>query len=360
MRKDRATLSAFHPVLHRSRGLLHLLPLLLFVEAMPVGAQPSEAIKNITIESAPVIREQRSIPIRTSGRLAYHTETRLAFKTSGLVSEVSVDVGDHIEEGQVLAALDLAELDAQVSSASSSVDQAARDLKRLKGLYKKNAVPLQQLENAQTRFNVAKSSLNIARFNRRLSVIKAPFTGRVLQRMIEVNELVNSAAPVFVVAGEEQGWIVKVGLADRDIVRVQLGDKAELRMDPYPGELLMGEVSRIAAAADPATGTFEVEISLSPDARELRSGFIVRVDILPSSTPPYAFIPIESLVGANGHLGLVFAYDPRRQTVSQRTIDIVDLVDDELAIKAGLEGVDYVVTQGAPYMQDGLRVKMAK
>ncbi|MCL6414387.1 efflux RND transporter periplasmic adaptor subunit [Aestuariirhabdus sp. Z084] len=328
--------------------------------AATVSAQPSEAVKTITIESAPVVREQRSIPIRTSGRLAYHTETRLAFKTSGLVTEVAVDVGDRIEEGQMLAALDLAELDAQLSSAASNVDQATRDLKRLKGLYKKNVIPLQQLENAQNAFDVAQSTLSITRFNRRLSVIKAPFSGRVLQREIEVNELVNSGTPVFVVAGEQQGWIVKVGLADRDIVRVQLGDRAELRMDPYPDELLVGRVSRIAAAADAATGTFEVEISLPTDDRELRSGFVVRVDILPSSTPKYSFIPIEALVAANGHLGLVFAHDRKTNKVSGRTVDIVALVDDELAVRAGLEGVERVVTEGAPYMKDGLRVKTAQ
>ncbi|RRJ82455.1 efflux RND transporter periplasmic adaptor subunit [Aestuariirhabdus litorea] len=336
-----------------------LLVALLLTPVSGLRAQPSEAVKSITIEIAPVIRDSRSLPIRTSGRLAYQTETRLSFKTSGLVSSVAVDVGDAIEEGQELAALDLEELNAQVASAASSVDQAARDLKRLQDLYKKRVIPLQQLENAQTALEVAQSALNIARFNRRLSVIKAPFSGRVLQREIEVNELVSSGAPVFVVAGEEQGWIVKVGLADRDVVRVRLGDPAELRMDPYPGELLRGEVSRIAAAADPATGTFEVEISLPAETRPLRSGFVVRVDILPSSTPEYAYIPIEALVGANERLGLVFAYDRQSGRVSRRTINIVDLVHTELAVSAGLEGVQQVVTEGAPYMREGLRVQLS-
>ncbi|WP_426415666.1 efflux RND transporter periplasmic adaptor subunit [Aestuariirhabdus sp. LZHN29] len=338
----------------------HLLVVLMACGAAGLQAQPSEAVKSITIETAPVVREKRRIPIRTSGRLAYHAETRLAFKTSGLVTEVAVDVGDYIEEGQVLAALDLEELNARVNSAASSVDQAARDLKRLKDLFNKKVIPLQQLENAQTALDVAQSSLNITRFNRRLSVIKAPFTGRVLQREVEVNELVNSGTPVFVVAGEEEGWVVKVGLADRDVVRVRLGDRAELRMDPYPGELLIGTVSRIAAAADQATGTFEVEISLPAEERELRSGFVVRVDILPNSTPEYTFIPIEALVGANGRLGLVFAYDPNSGRVSRRTIDMVELVDTELAVRAGLEGVKRVVTEGAPYMREGLRVKLAQ
>ncbi|WP_163830892.1 efflux RND transporter periplasmic adaptor subunit [Spartinivicinus ruber] len=322
-----------------------------------VMAEPKANQPTIVVTTSPVIREKRIIPIKTSGRLAHAKETRLSFKTSGLINRIYVDEGETFQQGDILASLDLAEINAQVNSAESNVAKAKRDLARLMDLYKKNVIPLQQLQDAQTAFRLAESELKIATFNRRHSIIKAPFNGQVLQRFTEENELINSGTPLLTVSENQNSWVVKVGLADRDIVKATMQDPVKLSFDAYPQTAFTGKISKIAAVADPKTGTFEIEVSLTNPPLLLRSGFIARVDILPKSTQQLAFIPVEAIVTAKGKQAMIFAYDPKTSQVSEQWVTMNSLLNKEIAISNGLKNISDVVTDGASYLKDGMTVQ---
>src|SRR5687768_3756360 len=88
--------------------------------------------------------------ISASGRLTTEDETVHAFKIGGVVKSFFVREGDRIRKGQMLAALDLTEMNADVSRAKLNLDKAERDLKRMTKLYADSVVTLEQLQNAQT------------------------------------------------------------------------------------------------------------------------------------------------------------------------------------------------------------------
>ncbi|MDE1465243.1 efflux RND transporter periplasmic adaptor subunit [Spartinivicinus poritis] len=332
---------------------------ILFVMPSIWGIADSLATKPaIVVTTSPVVKEKRIIPIKTSGRLAYKKETRLAFKTSGLINRIHVDEGETFQQGDILASLDLVEINAQVNSAESNMAKAKRDLTRFTDLYKKNVIPLQQLQDAQTALHLAESELKIATFNRRHSIIKAPFNGKVLQRFTEENELINSGAPLFTVAENQNSWVVKVGLADRDVVKTSTQDPVKLAFDAYPQTTFTGKVTKIAAVADPKTGTFEIEVGLTNPPLPLRSGFIARVDILPKSTQQLSFIPVEAIVTAKGNQAMVFVYDQQTSQVNKRWVTLAGLLNKEIAIRHGLEDVTEVVTEGASYLKDGMTVQL--
>ncbi|MCX4027103.1 efflux RND transporter periplasmic adaptor subunit [Endozoicomonas sp. SM1973] len=338
-------------LINRVAAILFVMPSIWGV-ADPLTTKPT-----IVVATAPVIKEKRIIPIKTSGRLAYKKETRLAFKTSGLINRIHVDEGETFQQGDTLASLDLAEINAQVTSTESNVAKAKRDLIRFTDLYKKNVIPLQQLQDAQTALHLAESELKIATFNRRHSIIKAPFNGKVLQRFTEENELINAGSPLFTVAKNQNSWVVRVGLADRDVVKTSVQDPVKLAFDAYPQTLFTGKITKIAAVADLKTGTFEIEVSLNNPPLPLRSGFIARVDILPKSTQPLAFIPIEAIVTAKSNQAMVFAYDQQTSQVSQHWVTLAGLLNKEMAVRSGLENVTEVVTEGASYLKDGMTVQ---
>lgn len=311
------------------------------------------------VETANVKREIRLLPIRTAGRLSYAAETRLAFKTSGLVKAVYVDEGDTFNTGDLLAVLDKEEVNAQVSSAESNVVKAKRDLQRLNRLYQKKAISLQQLQDAQTALRLAEADLRIARFNQRHSVIKATQPGRLLQRLLEPHELISAGKPAFLVALGRDQWVMEVGLADRDVVKVSIGDKAKVLFDAYPEKGFSGRVSQIAAVADPKSGTFNVKVELDKPSVVLKSGLIGRMDIYPHTTKPLAFIPVAAMVTANNNKAMVFAFDEQTHQVQQHWVDISAMLGGELAIKKGLDGVQQVVTLGAKYLENGMHVRLA-
>lgn len=310
----------------------------------------------VPITTVEAQQERRVVPVYSSGKLANKSEFRLAFKTGGIIATIAAEEGQRVEAGQVLATLNLKEVNARLESAKTQQQKALRDYRRLEKIYQQKVITLEQLQNARSALQVAEAELQIAQFNRQYSTITAPSAGRVLKRLVEADELIAAGEPVFLLAADAKGWVVRVGLADKDIVRLQLGDTATLALDAFPGAVLNGKVSEIAAVANEQTGVFEVEVSVIDPSAQLRSGFIVRVNIAPSLTEPLIYLPLESVVAGSKQRGEIYVYDPQSSQVQKRVVGIAYLSHKEVAIRAGLVGQEQVVAKGAAYLRDGMQV----
>src|SRR5690606_2667234 len=120
-----------------------------------------------------------------------------------------------------------------------------RDLQRGERLYADEVITLEQLEGLRTQEAVAAASLRAARFNQGHATITAPMDGTVLRRLAEERELVGAGVPVLVLGGNEQGFVVRAALADRQVVQVKLGDAAQAALDALPDLILQGKVTEI-------------------------------------------------------------------------------------------------------------------
>lgn len=317
------------------------------------GAVP--AAEPLKVYIASVQTEARALPIRTSGRLATKAEVKLSFKIAGFLDQLFADEGARIRKGTRLARLNLAEIDAQVLQAQSALGKARRDLERAEGLYQDSVATLEQVQDARTGVEIAEATVKIASFNRQHAEIMAPANGRILRRTAEAGELMAPGQPVFLFGADQEGWIVRVGLADRDIVKLALGDSAHLSFDAYPEQVFGGKVVEIADAADPMSSTFEVEVAVQDPGGLLKSGFIARVDLYPSVVDTVTMVPIEALVEGNGNEGVLYAYDAATGQATKISAKIARVMDEEIAISSGLEGVDAVVTEGAGFLKgDGV------
>lgn len=278
---------------------------------------------------------------------------RLSFKTGGLIEQISVEDGDEVRAGQILATLDLEEINAQQQRAASNYKKAADDLERFSKLYDEALVSLQIKQNAQSANDSAAAELQIANFNKKLSVIRAPVEGRILKRFVESSELIQSGQPVFLLAARKQGSIVRVGLIDQDIVKVGVGDPAHIFLDAYPGRTFTGAVSEVALSTDSNAGTFEVEILVDDQGFALRSGLIARVEITPVSGDLQYYIPIEAVFKADNGLARIFVLDESKNAVNEVSVEIVKYLQEEVAVRGSLKASDKVIKLGAPYLSDG-------
>ena len=313
----------------------------------------ADSMNTVPVTVAQVKHEQRAQPISNSGRISQKNEMHLSFKTSGLVEQIQVEEGDEVKAGRVLATLDLEEINAQQERAASNFKNAAADLERFSQLYAEALVSLQVKQNAQLARDSAAAELQIANFNKKLSVIRAPADGRVLKRFVESNELVQSGQPVFLLASHKQGSVVRVGLIDQDIVKVGVGDPVDIFLDAYPGRKFTGKVSEVALSTNSSAGTFEVEILIDDQGFSLRSGLIARVEITPVSGDLQYYIPIESIFKADNGLASVFVLDEENNIANEVSIEIVELLQDEVVVRGSLKATDKVIRLGTPYLTDG-------
>lgn len=337
-----------------------ILPLLLASAACgrSAKAEAPRVADAVAVRTAPVAREWVTRPVEATGTLHSKDELQLSFKMPGVVARVLVAEGQRVRRGQPLATLDLREIDAQVAAARSGVDKAQRDLQRAEALYADSVATLAQVQDARTGADVARSGLQAAAFNRRYAAIVAPADGVVLRRLAEGGELVGAGQPVVVLGSSERGQVLRVGVADRDAVRLKPGDAATVRFDAFPGEEFAGSVREVAPAADPATGTYQVEVSVSAGGKPLSSGLVGRVEMRPAAGAEMALVPIGSILEADGDAATVYTLAADGRTARRLPVTVGFIAGERVAVSGGLEGVSSVVTDGAAYLGDGAAVKV--
>ncbi len=331
--------------------LLSLLALIVgcTTQAEP-GAEPprSELKTYVSVEVAEVLPASQALPLRTSGIVAASEEIRLGFKIGGIIGAVYAQEGAYVKKGQLLARLDPREIDAQVVQAKANVEKLTRDLERTQRLYTDSVATLENVQDLETALEVAKAGLEQASFNQTYAEIYAPSQGRITGRFAEKGEVVGPGNPILVLAAEDKAQVIRVGLADVQVVKVKLGDPASVTFPAFPGAQFKAQVSEIGATANPQTGTYQVELRLAPHSESLKNGFIGQVTLFPSVKSNQVRIPIEALVEADAQSAIIYALDPGDSTVKQVKAQNYVIGNDFLMLPAdALQGIESVVTEGA-------------
>jgi RND family efflux transporter MFP subunit len=287
------------------------------------------------------------------------SEIRLSFKTGGIIGFIEAEEGVRVRKGDILAVLNLSEMEAQFNQVKNGYEKALRDLARVKNLFVDSAATLEQMQDAETALNVAKANLDVVEFNLAHSKISAPDNGIVLKRLAEPGEVISPGVPVFLFGSEGRFWKIKTGLADKDFVRLQPGDSAKVSLDAYPDEEFRALVSQISESANPMTGTYEIELDLLHTDYKLASGFIANLEIYPTRKKFYSFIPIEAIIQAEGQRGYVFVVDDS-MIARRQEVKVDAMFGDEAALSGWLGEATTVVTEGAAYLTEGDRVEIAQ
>lgn len=316
-------------------------------EAIPVSVLP------LTVEAA-------DGAIEASGQLTTDTETTLSFKTGGIVKSVLVKEGDKVRRGQLLATIDPTEINAMVSQARYGYEKAERDLQRAKALYQDSVATLEQFQNAQTAFDVAREQLEQANFNRAHSEVRASADGYVLKKFVNAGQLVGGGDPVVRTNKSGNGnWVLKVGVSDRDWALISPGEKATVVVDAFPGTNFQARVERKSEAADPLTGTFSVEVKLEDVSERLATGMFGKASIKTNNSVRYWAVPYESVLDAEGNDGFVFVTNDRKTAIRQ-SVTIHSFDHKHILISSGLENARELVVAGSAYLSDGKNIRITE
>jgi len=339
---------------------IKLLLIILVIAAVFLSCQEKKAEEKkenvINVKTIEVMEVIQSSPINSSGILASKTESKLSFKTGGIIQNIYVGEGESVTKGRMLAKLDLSEIEAKVKQAELGFEKAKRDLKRVENLYHDSVATLENFQDATTALELAESSLKIARFNMQHSRIIAPSAGKILRKLAHKNELVSSGNPVFIFAPSHEDMIVRVNLTDKEVIKVNLNDSANISFDAYQGDVFKAKITEIASAADPYSGTYEVELKVEPSEKKLISGFIARLAIFPDQNIRYLQVPVEALVDGRGHEGYLFVVESGK--AYRKKVRVERIENDRLIISKGIEAGESVITEGAHYIDENSKIEI--
>jgi multidrug efflux system membrane fusion protein len=343
----------------------HYRPALLLLVAALAGGCGDKASEAVQAPGTPVRTALAGsgpavAAIEANGLVGSRDEMRLSFKTGGIVRRVVVQEGETVRKGALLAELELTEIAAQTEQAAQMAQKAERDLERGERLHADQVISLESLQNLRTQAAVARAARDAARFNLGYSRITAPHDGVVLRKMVEERELVPPGQPVIVLGSADRGHVVRFALSDRDIVQINNGDAVSVRLDAYPGRELKGVISEVSSAADVRTGLFPAQVRLDPaPGLKLASGLVARIRIAPerAGTGTLVRVPISAIVEGDGRAASVFVVDGT--TARKRAVQVRFLEAEQAAIDSGVRSGERLVTEGALYLVDGERIRIA-
>jgi RND family efflux transporter MFP subunit len=230
-----------------------------------------------------------------------YTEVTLYAKVSGYLHEISVDKGDKVKKGQVLARIESPETDKDYAGAAADAQNKRAIAERMKALKDKNLVSKQDAEQADTEARVSESHKDATGAQKNYEIVRAPFDGTVTARFADPGALLQAAT------GSQSGSMPIVRLSQIDRLRIyayvdqkdasyiRLGDPAQIVVKENPGQPINATVSRLANQLDSNTRTLLTEIDIDNTKQAIIPGSFVTVE-LKAHMPAMVEVPSEAIV----------------------------------------------------------------
>ena len=293
-----------------------------------------------------VSAELYSDTIQRTGKLDYKRTLSLAFKSSGYLTLLSVDEGEQFKKGQLLASLDITELEQQKNSLNAQLTQAKRELKRISQLMDKNLASERDMDSASTQLEIIQADYQVAAYNLEKAQIYAPFTGVVLSRNTELGELQNPGQEALKIAKLE--WVIKVALTGQEVSDVKLNQKVSVSLS-HIGPV-QGVISKIPAMASTSSNLFIIEVLLPKTniTAGMIAGQLASVSIASESNKFVYRLPIAALVAIDDTgKAIVIAQSHNNAVFEQHSFEVFQLDNNYVYLKANRDDQPLkIITKG--------------
>jgi len=275
----------------------------------------------------------------------------IAPQTSGRIDRINVEIGDFVKEGQILAEMD----DAQLIQAELKYKNAKDELARLKQLYKEGGVSLSDFEQMELNYKVAQRSYDNLLEN---TVLRSPVTGVVTARNYDRGDLYSMAQPLFTVQ-EIVPVKLLVAISETDYTKVSKGDKVSITADALPGRQFEGKIARLYPTMDAGSHTFNAEVQVRNERRELRPGMFVRATVN-FGTNNNITVPDDCLVKQQGSGQRSVFVLTAEGTAESRVVVPGRHYESKYEILSGLEEGETVIVKGHASLRSGAKVEVVK
>ena len=329
-----------------------------------------------TASVAKVTREDLFKQVTISAEFRPYVEARLNAKVSGYVSQMNVDFGDKVKAGQLLATIEVPELQAQFLNAQAIEQKAEADYTNANLIYTRlssvndahpNLVAKQDLDTAEANARVAAAAIaagraDVEKFRTLVNYtnITAPFDGVVTWRYADPGTLIQAGT-----ASDSQS-LPLVRVSDNYLLRLDFpvsvqyvqylhtGDPVEVQVDSLGGRKFSGKIARSTGKVDEDTRTMMFEIEVPNAKLEVAPGMYATVVLKVENHPNALAVPIEAVTGKNNAVLVVNANSEIESRPVTRGVEM----PDKYEVLSGLNEGDLVVVGNARHLQPGQKVEI--
>ncbi|HGS7514419.1 Macrolide-specific efflux protein macA precursor [Klebsiella quasipneumoniae] len=370
---DEFLLSLRHSLHHlygvaRTLSWLHFLPLTLLsvvIFLLPgCGDNHGNTTDPVRTVRYVVVGSAQTLPaLERTGEIHAHDETILSFRTGGRIVTRSVDIGDRVNAGQLLATLEnttsqnqLDGAQADYEGAKAAAQVAALNLNRMQKLMPTGAIARTQLDTARADWLVARarlknseSALRNARESLGWTRLMAPQSGVITEVSASAGQVVSGGQSVLTLAtGEARDVVFDIAKPEAIPPQEQAGLRVSLLSDP--SAQASAAVRDISPQADPQTRTWRVRATLQNPPLAMALGASVTVTL--PATGPHGYALPASALSRVGDKPAVYVINPRSQA-QLRVVVPAYYTATAVIISGGLEPGDRVITAGVSKLRSG-------
>jgi RND family efflux transporter MFP subunit len=332
------------------------------------AAGKEESIRPVKV--AVVATSARERTLSYSGVVRPRIESALGFRVPGKIVARSVNVGDRVDVGAVIARLDETDLKlaenaarAAVVSARSRRDVARDNLERAKVLLPKAIISQAVYDTRRNELEAAEAALETAEAQLRQAVnavgyatLTADKPGLVTGVTGEPGQVVSAGQAVATLAEAGQTEIA-VAVPEQDAGHLAIGQPARVTLWAGPRVGLEGRIREIAGQADTASRTYAVRIAVDNPPPAMRLGMTATVALAIGDDAAPVVVPLSALTESDGG-PVAFVVDRASRIVRKTAVRIAGVAEDGVKITSGLSVGDMIVTAGVQFLRDGMPVRL--
>jgi RND family efflux transporter MFP subunit len=319
---------------------------------------------------AKVTREDLCKEVTIAAEFRPYVEVALPAKVTGYVSKMNVDFGDAVKSGQLLATIEVPELQAELDQAQATEQKALADYTNANLIYTRlqsvnqdhpNLVAQQELDTAQANALTTAAAITAAKAEAEkyqamvgYTQIIAPFDGIITYRYADPGTLIDAQGKPLVRVSDNYRLRLDFPVTVDYVKDVKVGDAVTVRVGSLDGKTFSGVISRFTHEVDDSTRTMITEIEVPNPDLELIPGMYATVVLKVEKHPQALAVPTEAVAGEKTHTVYVVN---QNQQIEEREVRLGLETPDQYEVLAGLQEGDLVVIGNRAGFQAGKKVE---
>jgi membrane fusion protein (multidrug efflux system) len=318
------------------------------------GGRDGQGAAAIPVQVAPVKRGEISLYIMQTTTIEAKRQVEILAKVSGQVIKLPAEEGVIVKTGDLLAKLDEDELGINFMQTQVAMETDKSMFERAKNMLEKDLIAEEAYETTRLQYQSSKAAYEAARLQLEYTNIRAPFSGVVTARNIELGQRVNANTSLFMLADFDP-LRAKIYVPEKQIGRIFVGQTAKITVEAQPGVEFSGVVQMVSPVVDPTSGTSKITIDINENKGKLKPGMFATVFITTDTHNEALIIQKKSLI-LESDRDQVYIYQEGK--AHKVTLQTGFATGENLEVLSGLNEGDLVVTAGQDGLREGLPIRI--
>ena len=273
-------------------------------------------------------------------------------RVSGVIERIVAEEGDRVSRGQVLLHIVDDEYRHRRTLAEVDVEQKRLRFERAEKIFKQGLTSVEEFDTSRSDVQSAEAALELAELELGYTRVRAPFTGRVVRRLVDQGRTVSNGTPLFTLADTDR-LLARVHVPAKEFRSIQPDQPVQLVVTST-GDRLTGRIDLVSPLVDPESGTIKVTVEVADYPPSTRPGDFVEVAIVTDRHSGSLLVPRIAVVTERGQSSVFVAVG---DVASQRVVEVGFSDDINSEILAGVDEGDLIVVQGQRALRDGQPIK---